>query len=112
MAIEKIMKYECRVCGRKLEVSRTGEVYEEPVYCCGMEATTVNVPEITSAPAAAPRKKPAAKKKAAKKAVAKKAKKKAVKKKAAKKKAAKKKVAKKKAAKKKALKKKAARKKR
>lgn len=63
MAIEKIMQYECRVCGRKIEVARTGEVYEEPVYCCGMETTTVNIPVAPSTPAAAPRKKPAVKKK-------------------------------------------------
>lgn len=117
MAIEKIMQYECRVCGRKIEVTKTGEVYEEPVYCCGMESTMVTVPETApSAQAAAPRKKPAAKKKAAKKKVAKKkvakkAKKKAVKKKATKKKVAKKKATKKKATKK-AIKKKVARKKR
>ena len=96
MAMEKIMQYGCRVCGRKFEVTAMGDVVEEPVYCCGMEATMVNVPERLSAPAAAPRKKPAAKKKAAKKTVAKKAKKKAVKKKATKKKATKKKVARKK----------------
>jgi hypothetical protein len=111
MAIEKIMQYGCRVCGRKIEVTRTGDVYEEPVYCCGMEATMVDVPEAPSAPAAAPRKKPAAKKKAAKKKATKKAAKKAVKKKATKKKATKKKAMKKKAIKKTA-KKKTARKKR
>ncbi len=109
MAIERIMQYECKVCGRKIEVSRSGDLYEEPVYCCGLEATEVNVPAAPPAPASAPRRKPAAKKKAAKKA-----KKKAVKKKAAKKKAAKKKATKKKAARKKAVtkKKKAARKRR
>ena len=107
MATEKIMQYECRVCGRKIEVSRTGEVYEEPVYCCGMETTTINVPGASSVLAAAPRKKPVVKKKLAKK----KAVKKAVKKKATKKKATKKKVSKKKAVKKTA-KKKTARKKR
>jgi len=109
MGIEKIMKYECRVCGRKIDVSRTGDVYEEPVYCCGLEATEVNVPEELAAQVApAVRKKPAKKKaakKAAKKKAAKKAKKKVVKKKAAKKKATKKKAAKKKTAKKKAKKK-------
>jgi hypothetical protein len=111
MAIEKIMQYECRVCGRKMAVSRTGELYEEPVYCCGLEATEANIPEPLVAPAApAVRNKPAKKKaakKAAKKKAAKKAKKKAVKKKAAKKKATKKKAAKKKTAKKKTAKKKA-----
>jgi len=111
MATEKVMQYECRVCGRKIEVARTGEVYEEPVYCCGMETTTVNIPPAPSAPTAAPRKKPAVKKKAAKKKAVKKAAKKAVKKKATKKKATKKKASGKKAVKKKA-KKKTARKKR
>jgi hypothetical protein len=101
MAMEKIMQYGCRVCGRKFEVTAMGDVVEEPVYCCGMEATMVNVPESLPAPAAAPRRKPAAKKKAAKKA-----KKKAVKKKATKKKATKKKATKKKATKKKATRKK------
>ncbi len=109
MGIEKIMQYECRVCGRKIDVTKTGDVYEEPVYCCGLEATEVNIPEPTAAPVApAVRKKPAKKKaakKAAKKKAAKKAKKKAVKKKAAKKKVTKKKAAKKKTAKKKAKKK-------
>ena len=37
MAMEKNMQYECRVCGRKIDVTRTGDVYEEPVYCCGLE---------------------------------------------------------------------------
>ena len=81
MGIERIMQYECRVCGRKIDVTRTGDVYEEPVYCCGLEATEANVP----APAvkqAAPRK---AAKKPAKKKATKKAAKKAVKKKAGKK---------------------------
>jgi hypothetical protein len=109
MGIERIVQYECKVCGRRMNVTRTGELYEEPVYCCGLDATEVNAPEELAAPATpAVRKKPA-KKKAAKKAVkkkaAKKAKKKAVKKKAAKKKATKKKAAKKKTAKKKAKKK-------
>ncbi|HEX9154196.1 MAG TPA: hypothetical protein VF819_01460 [Nitrospira sp.] len=102
MAIERIMQYECKVCGRKIDVTRTGDVYEEPVYCCGLEATEINVPAAPSAPAV-PVRKPAPKK-AAKKKAAKKAKKKAVKKKATKKKAAKKKATKK-AAKKKATKK-------
>jgi hypothetical protein len=104
MGIEKIVQYECRVCGRRIDVSRTGDVYEEPVYCCGMEAASVKAPEPFGFAAAAPkkpaRKKPAKKavKKAAKKAAKKPAKKKAAKK-AAKKKAGKKAV-KKKAAKK------------
>lgn len=105
MGIERIMQYECRVCGRKIDVTRTGDIYEEPVYCCGLEAPQVSVPGAPAAPAVKkPAKKPVkkAKKKAAKKPV-KKAKKKAVKK-PAKRKAAKK--AKKKAAKKKAVKKK------
>ena len=46
MGIERIMQYECRVCGRKIDVTRTGDVYEEPVYCCGLEATEANVPAI------------------------------------------------------------------
>jgi len=109
MAIERIMQYECRVCGRKIDVTRTGDVYEEPVYCCGLEATDINAPQAPSASAAAPVRKPAAKK-AKKKAVAKKAvKKKAVTKKAVKKKATKKKAATKKVAKK-AVKKKATKK--
>lgn len=109
MGIEKIVQFECKVCGRRLDVTRTGDIYEEPVYCCGLEATAVNVPEELATQAEpAIRKKPAKKKaakKAAKKKAAKKAKKKAVKKKAAKKKATKKKAAKKKTAKKKAKKK-------
>jgi hypothetical protein len=111
MAMERIMQYECRVCGRKIDVTRAGDVYEEPVYCCGLEATEINAPQAPSAPVAIPVRKPAAKK-AKKKAVTKKAtKKKAVTKKAAKKKATKKKAAKKKVAKK-AVKKKAAKKRR
>ncbi len=101
MAIERIMQYECKVCGRRIDVTRTGDVYEEPVYCCGLEAAEVSIPAAPPAPTAAPRKRRAAKKKAKKKA----AKKKAVKKKAAKKKVAKKKATKKKAAKKRAAKK-------
>jgi hypothetical protein len=118
MGIERIMQYECRVCGRKIDVTRTGDVYEEPVYCCGLEAAQSTIPDIPEAPAPAPAapkpaRKPAKKKtgkKAAKKAVKKPAKKKAGKK-TVKKKAAKK-TAKKKVAKKKATKKKAARRRR
>jgi len=91
MDIARILQYECKVCGRRIDVTRTGDVYEEPVYCCNLEAAEVGVPETEQGGAPAVRKKPA-RKKAVKKAV-KKAKKKAVKK------AAKKKV-KKKAAKK------------
>lgn len=113
MGIERIVQYECKVCGRRIDVTRTGEVYEEPVYCCGLETTTC-APAAPSVQAAAPvvKKKPVKKKakkaaakktakKKAKKKTAKKAAKKPAKKKAVKKKAAKKKVAKKKAAKKK-----------
>jgi hypothetical protein len=106
MGIERIMQYECRVCGRKIDVTRTGDVYEEPVYCCGLEAAEAVVPP--AVPVAPAVKRPARKKPAKKKA--KKKAKKAVKKKAAKKKATKKKASKKKAAKKK--KKKAAKKRR
>jgi hypothetical protein len=102
MDTERIVQYECKVCGRRIDVTRTGDVYEEPVYCCGVQAVECGVP-----PALAPaKKKPAAKKaakKAKKKPAAKKAAKKAKKKPAAKKavkKAAKKKTAKKKTAKK------------
>ena len=120
MAIERIMQYECRVCGRKIDVTRTGDVYEEPVYCCGLEATEINAPQAPSARAAVPaRKGPvepragvrlAQKKTVTKKAATKKAAtKKAVTKKAAKKKATKKKAVTKKAVKK-AVKKKATKK--
>lgn len=94
MGIERIMEYECKVCGRKIEVSRTGDVYEEPVYCCGMESLAIGGATAPSAPAkVAVKKKPAKKqavKKAAKKPAKKKAITKAVKKKAVKKKAGKK----------------------
>lgn len=108
MDIEKVVQYECKVCGRKIDVTRTGDVYEEPVFCCGVETAEASAAE-EFVPLSVVKKKPAKKKAAKKKAVkkaAKKAKKKAVKK-AVKKKAAKKKVAKKakKKAKKKATKK-------
>jgi hypothetical protein len=106
MATEMILQYGCKVCGRRIEVTRTGEMYEEPVYCCGLETAEVNVPSgVTTTPKKVAARKPAKKaakkkaKKAAKKAV-KKAAKKPAKKKAAKK-AVKKAVKKKKAAKKK-----------
>ena len=110
---ERVVQYECKVCGRKIDVTRTGDVYEEPVFCCGVEAAEagaaggMGMEEMIPLTMQRPKKKPAAKKKAKKKA-AKKAKKKAAKK--AKKKAAKKakkkdaKKAKKKSAKKKAKK--------
>ena len=41
MAIKRTMQYECRVCGRLIDVTRTGDVYEEPVYCCGVKTTEV-----------------------------------------------------------------------
>jgi type IV secretory pathway VirB10-like protein len=113
MGSDKNVQYECKVCGRKIDVTRIGDVNEEPVYCCGLESAKVNVqemPPIPGAPVAAVKK--PAKKKAKKKAAKKKAKKKAAKKKAKKravKKAVKKKAAKK--AKKKAGKKKVAKKK-
>ncbi len=109
MGNEKIVQYECRVCGRKIDVTRTGDVYEEPVYCCGLESAEINVQEVPAVPEAPVAVKKPAKKKAKKKIVAKKkAKKKVAKKtvkKAVKKKATKKKTAKKKATKKKAVKK-------
>lgn len=112
MGIERSMQYECRVCGRKIDVTRTGDVYEEPVYCCGLEAGEVNISQIPTEPQApgAPAVKKPARKKARKKPAKKKAKKKATKKKAAKKKA-KKKATRKKASRKKAVKRKAAKKK-
>ena len=95
MAMEKIMQYECRVCGRKIDVTRTGDVYEEPVYCCGIESAEAGMQEAPLAPAAFKAVMKPAKKKAKKKAA-----KKAVKKKTAKKKATKKVVKKNKASKK------------
>src|SRR5512144_427132 len=77
MAIERIMQYECKVCGRKIDVTRTGDVYEEPVYCCGVQSVETGAPAMVPAPAA--EKKPAARKPARKK-VAKKARKKLAKK--------------------------------
>src|SRR3990172_3961026 len=107
MDMERVVQYECKVCGRKIDVTRSGGVYEEPVFCCGVEASEASAQQelesIFSTGAFAVKKKPAGKK------AKKKAKKKAVKKKAAKK--AKKKPAKKKAKKKKAGKKKTAKKK-
>ncbi len=99
MGIEKIVQYECKICGRRIDVSSVGGVIEGPVYCCGMEAPVVKAPEQQRFAVAAP-KKPVAKKPAKKKVkkAAKKAAKKPVKKKAAKK--AVKKSAKKKATKK------------
>ena len=79
MATERIMQYECKVCGRKIGVTRTGDVYEEPVYCCGLEAAEVSIAPMPGAAAPAVKKKPA-RKKAAKKKATKKAVKKAVKK--------------------------------
>lgn len=114
MATEKIVQFECKVCGRRIDVTRTGDVYEEPVFCCGVETAergTALPPAVPKKTAA--RKKPVkkkAKKKAAKKAVKKKPAKKKAKKKAAKK--AKKKPARKKAAKKTSKKKASRRKKR
>jgi hypothetical protein len=106
MNTERVVQYECKVCGRRIDVTRAGDVYEEPIYCCGVQSAEVGAPAMVPTAASAkkkPAKKKAAKKKAkkpAKKAV-KKAKKKPAKKKPVKKKAAKKKTAKKKAVKKK-----------
>ena len=94
MGTDRIVQYECRVCGRKIEVPRTGDVYEEPVYCCGLESAEVQMPAAPAIPVAQVAVKKPVKKKAKKKAAKKKAKKKVAKK--AKKKASKKKVAKKK----------------
>jgi hypothetical protein len=104
MDTEKIVQYECKVCGRRIDVTRTGDAYEEPIYCCGVQSMECGMPPETA---------PAKKKPAAKKAVTKPAKKKRVKKaaKKAKKKPAVKKAVKK-AAKKKAAKKKTAKKRR
>jgi hypothetical protein len=101
MGMERIMQYECRVCGRKIDVTRTGDIYEEPVYCCGLE--TAQAADVSEAPPAPVLRKRAAAgkkmKKKAKKAAGKKTAKKALKKKAAKKRAAKKTATKKKAGK-------------
>lgn len=106
MDIEKVMQYECKVCGRRIDVTRTGDAYEEPIFCCGVETMACGLPAAVK-PATQKAKKKPTKKKAAKKA-AKKAKKKPAKKKAVKKavKKAKKKTAKKKAKKKAVAKKK------
>ncbi len=100
MGIEKVVQYQCSVCGRRIDVTRTGEEHEEPVYCCNLEAAEIKIPAESAAMVEPAVRKKRAKKKAAKKKAAKKAKKKAVKKKATKKKASKKKAAKKKAKKK------------
>jgi hypothetical protein len=92
METERVVQFACKVCGRRIDVTRTGDVYEEPIFCCGVEAAEMSVAGAAEeAPAPKPKKpaKKKAKKKAAKKA-AKKAKKKPAKKKAATKKAKKK----------------------
>jgi hypothetical protein len=101
MDTERVVQYECKVCGRRIDVTRAGDVYEEPIYCCGVQSAERGAPAVAPA-AASMKKKPAKKKPAKKKAVKKKAKKAAKK---AKKKPAKKKTVKKKAAKKTAKKK-------
>src|SRR4030067_2201890 len=107
MDMERVVQDECKVCGMRIDVTRTGDAYEEPVFCCGVESSESSAQQelesIFSTGAFGVKKKPAkkkAKKKAVKKKAAKKAKKKPAKKKPAKKKA-KKKAAKKKAGKKK-----------
>ncbi len=101
MNMERVVQYECKVCGRRIDVTRTGDVYEEPIYCCGVETLMIGAP---GAAVAAPARKTAKKKTAAKPAKKKTAKKKAATKKPAKKKAVakptRKKAAKKKPAKK------------
>jgi len=87
MATERIIQYECRVCGRKIDVTRTGDAYEEPVFCCSLEASEIGVLDAqgrvstvttTRKPAAKKKAKKAVKKKAVKKKVVKKAVKKVV----------------------------------
>jgi predicted HNH restriction endonuclease len=41
MAGERIKRYECKVCGRQIDVTISGDIYEEPVYCCGVETALV-----------------------------------------------------------------------
>jgi len=65
MDTERVVQYECKVCGRKIDVTRAGDVYEEPIYCCGVQSAEVGAPAMV--PAAASAKKKPAKKKAAKK---------------------------------------------
>ena len=81
MDTERVKQYECKVCGRRIDVTRAGDVYEEPIYCCGVQSAEVGAPAMV--PAATSAKKKPAKKKAVKKKTARKktAKKKAVKKK-------------------------------
>ena len=85
MDMERVVQYECKVCGRRIDVTRTGDAYEEPVFCCGVESSESSAQQelesIFSTGAFGVKKKPAKKK----------AKKKAAKKKAGKKKTAKKK---------------------
>ena len=101
METEKIVTYECKVCGRRLAITRFGSIYEQSIFCCGVASAELGQPKAAAAPKPAV-KKTAAKKPAAKKPAAKPAKK------AAKKPAGKKTAVKKTA--KKAVKKKAAKK--
>ncbi len=103
MNMERVVQYECKVCGRRIDVTRTGGEYEDPIYCCGVETLMIGAP---GAAATAP-----ALKTAKKKTAAKPAKKKTVKKKSATRKPARKKAAAK-PARKKAAKKKSAKKRR
>lgn len=79
MAKEKVINYECSLCGTKVDVSSLGEPNLQPIYCCGVEVRELETKKAVS------KKKVAAKKKAVKKPVKKAvkpvAKKKAVKKK-------------------------------
>jgi predicted nucleotide-binding protein (sugar kinase/HSP70/actin superfamily) len=85
MDTERVVQYECKVCGRRIDVTRAGDVYEEPIYCCGVTATEPGAiaPAVKKAVKAVKKARKAVKKavKKAKKAVkkAKKAVKKAVK---------------------------------
>lgn len=37
----KAASYECKVCGRNISVTRTGDLYKEPVYCCGVKTKEI-----------------------------------------------------------------------
>ena len=79
MASERVVQYECKVCGRRIDVTRAGDVYEEPIYCCGVQSADMGsspaLKDVTMAPAVKKAVKAVKKAKKAVKKVVKKAKK-------------------------------------
>lgn len=67
MATTRTVTYDCDTCGTELVVTKSGEGYLSPIYCCGAEMKEVAIPVKRSVKKKVKKKKSIAKKKPASK---------------------------------------------